>query len=51
MVDNHEAVKVGDSEKNMESRPVVKPNFTTDLLEAVVRDRSEKLTLRREEGV
>ena len=37
MVDNHEAVKVGDVAKKMESRPVVKPNFTTDFPEAVVR--------------
>ena len=38
MLDNHEAVKVGDFAKKMESRPVVKPNFTTDFLEAVVRE-------------
>ena len=37
MVDNHEAVKVGDVAKKMESRPAVKPNFTTDFPEAVVR--------------
>ena len=36
MVDNHVQVKVGDSEKNMKSRTVVKPKFTTDFLEAVV---------------
>ena len=29
MVNNHEAVKVGDLQKNMEPRPVVKPKFTT----------------------
>ena len=49
MVDNHEAVKVGDSEKNMESSPVVKPKFTTDFLEAVVREGADGLMLRREE--
>ena len=38
MVDNHEAVNVADSEKNMESRPVVEPKFTTDFPEAVVRE-------------
>ena len=37
MVDNHEAVKVGDFAKKMESRPVVKLNFTTDFPEVVVR--------------
>ena len=36
-VDNHEAVKVGDVEKNMESKEVVKPKFTTDFPETVVR--------------
>ena len=30
MVDNHEVVKVGDLGKNMESKEVVEPNFTTD---------------------
>ena len=37
MVDNHEAVKVGELEQNMESMPVVKPKFTTDFPEAVIR--------------
>ena len=36
-VDNHEAVKVGDVETNVESKEVVKPKFTTDFPEAVVR--------------
>ena len=46
MVDNHEAVKDGDSEKNMESRKVVKPKFTTDFLDAMVREGADELTLR-----
>ena len=48
MFDNREAVKVvGDSEKNMESRQVVKPKFTTDF-----REGADELTLRWEdEGV
>ena len=46
MVENHEAVKVGEPDKNMESRKVVKPKFTTDFLEAVVREGSDELTLR-----
>ena len=33
MVDNHEAVNVGDLQKNNVSRPVVKPKFTTDFPE------------------
>ena len=33
-VDNHEAVKVVDLERNMAARPVVKPKFTTDFPEA-----------------
>ena len=49
MVDNHEEVKVGDLEKNMESRPVVRPKFTTDFLEAMVREGADELTLRAEE--
>ena len=43
-VDNHEAVKVGDVEKNMESKEVVKPKFTTDFPE--VREGADVLTLR-----
>ena len=46
MVDNHEA-RVCDSEKNMVSRKVVKPMFTTDF-PAVV-GRTDELTLRAEE--
>ena len=49
MVDNHVAVKVGDSEKNMKPRTVVKPKFTTDFPEAVVREGADELTLRTEE--
>ena len=37
MVDNREVVKVGDLEKKMASRPMVKPKFATAFLEAVVR--------------
>ena len=32
----HEAFKVGEPDKNEESRKVVKPNFTTDFREAAV---------------
>ena len=45
MVHNHEAVKVGVSEKDM----AVKPKFTTDFPEAVVREVADELTLRAEE--
>ena len=48
-VDNHEAVKVVDVEKNMESKEVVKPKFTTDFPEAVVREGADGLTLRADE--
>ena len=34
-VDPHQAGKVGDLEKNWEPRPVVKPKFTADFLEAL----------------
>ena len=46
MVGNNEAARVGDSEKNMESRKVVKPKFTTDSPEAVVWEGADELTLR-----
>ena len=46
-LDTHEAVKVGDLEKNVEARPVVKPKFTTDFAEAVVREGADELTLRK----
>ena len=49
MVDNHEVVKLGDSEKNMESRIMSKPEFTADFLGSVVRERADELTLRAEE--
>ena len=49
MVDNHEPVKVGDLEKVTESRPVVKPKFTKDFLETVVREGALTL-LADEEG-
>ena len=35
---NHEVVKNGEPDKNVESRKVVMPIFTTDFLEAVVRE-------------
>ena len=44
------AVEVGDLEKYVESRSVVKPKFTTEFLEAVVREAAEELTLRAEEA-
>ena len=49
MVDNPAAVKVGDVEKNMDSRKVVKPKFTTEFPEAVVREGAVELTLRADE--
>ena len=39
---------MGDLEKNMESRLVVKPMFTTDFAGAVVREGADVLTLRAE---
>ena len=39
-------MKVGASGKNMESRLVVKPKFTSGILEAVVREGADELTLR-----
>ena len=50
MVVNCEAVKVGDLEKNMESRKVAKPNLTTDFPDAVAPEGADQLTLRAEEG-
>ena len=50
-MDNHEAIKIGDLEKTLESLPVVKPRFTTDFLEAEVREGTDELTLRREGGM
>ena len=35
------------NEEKMESRKLVKPTFTTDCPEAVVRERADELTLRR----
>ena len=43
VVDSGEAVKVGDLEKNMGSRKVVTPKFTTDFLEAAVREGAGEL--------
>ena len=52
MVDTLEAVTVVFffSKKNMESRRVMKPKFTTDFHEAVVWEGADALTLRAEEG-
>ena len=48
MVENHEAVKVGDLQKNMESKKVVRPKFTTHFQDAVIREGADELTLRAE---
>ena len=48
-VDNHEAVEIGDLEKTQESRLVLKPKFTTDFAEVVVREGADELTVRRED--
>ena len=45
-VDNHE-VKIGHQEEILESLSVVMPKFTTDFLEAVVREGADELTLPR----
>ena len=41
--------KVGELDKNVESRKVVKPEFAADFLEAVVREGRDVLTLRADE--
>ena len=46
-MDNHEAVQVGELEQTQES--LQQPKFTSDSPEAVVRERTAELTLRREE--
>ena len=48
-VDRHESVKIGDLEKALGSRSVVKPKFTSDFPERVVREGGDELALRREE--
>ena len=48
-VDNHEAVKICDLEKTLESHSVVKPKCAADFAGAVVREGTHKLTVRREE--
>ena len=51
-VDNHEAVTVGDLNREARSKKVVKPKFTTDFLGAGIHEGTDELTLRaREEGV
>ena len=47
--DNHAAAKLVDLEKNLESRNVVKPKFTTDFPEAVLREGPDELTLLAED--
>ena len=47
-MDNHEAVKNGNLEKTQDSLPVLKPKFTADFPEAVVREGADELILRRE---
>ena len=42
-------MKVGDLDKNMASKKVVKPKFTTDVREAVIREGADELTLLDEE--
>ena len=50
-VDNRAAVKIRDLHKESRSRKVVKPSFTTDSPEAVLRDDAGEPTLRaHEEG-
>ena len=45
-------MKVGDLDKNMTSKKVVKPKFTTDVREVVTREGADELSLRdEEEGV
>ena len=46
MVDNHEVVRVGELDKNVQSRTVVKPKSTTDFPEAVVREGAGPPTVR-----
>ena len=41
--------KVGELDKNVESRKVLKPEFTTDSPEAMVREGPDELTLRADE--
>ena len=50
MVDDHEAVKIGELEKTLEPLSVVKPEVTADVPEAAVREGADELTLRRGEG-
>ena len=51
-VDSHEAVKVGTLRQGVKSFQVVRPKFTEDFPEAVVREGADELTLRAEgEGV
>ena len=47
MVDCHEAVKIGDLVKNLESRSVVEPKCTADLPHATAREEADEPTLQR----
>ena len=49
VVDNQEAVKIGDLEKTLESLLVVDPNFSADSPDASVREGADAPTLRRGE--
>ena len=49
-VDNHEAGKIGDLDKHIISRAVVKPNFTAGFFVTEVRERADELTLRKDKG-
>ena len=48
-VDNREAVNVGGLRQGTKSVKVVKPRFTADIPEAVIREGAEELALRAEE--
>ena len=48
-VDTQQAVNVCDLDKNMESRPVVKPKFTADFPEAEVREGTDDASKKKKE--
>ena len=50
-VENHEAVKIGDLEKNSEAIKVVKPKSSKEIFQnAAIREGVDELTLREGEG-
>ena len=50
-VENHEAVKIGDLEKNSEAIKVVKPKYSKEIFQnAAIREGVDELTLREGEG-